>query len=293
MSEEINTSLLKANAKKFIKQGRPKPMMVVLVAVLISMLVFLLQALVQCGGFSGLMALIEYRLGKELTPGQATRLYMALINPGGRVISMLLNVVDYIVSAGLIMYYMQQVRTRNGGYGSLLDSFPQILRIIGYEIITRIMVMLWSLLFIIPGIIAVYRYSQGLYILLDHPEYGIMDCISESKRMMDGKKGDLFLLQLSFIGWGMLLAAVMVAATFLTSLILTIFEVSSVALGGFLLSVIPILLTLPLSIFLVAYQGFTFFQYYDALQGRYHDPDQPPAAKEPPEEPKTEDYRWY
>ena len=102
-----------------------------------------------------------------------------------------------------------------------------------------------------------------------------------------------FLLQLSFIGWGMLLAAVMVAATFLTSLILTIFEVSSVALGGFLLSVIPILLTLPLSIFLVAYQGFTFFQYYDALQGRYHDPDQPPAAKEPPEEPKTEDYRWY
>lgn len=294
MSEEINTSLLKANAKKFIKQGTPKPMMVVLVAVLVSMLVLLMQMLVRCGGFSGLMTLVNVELGEDVTREQATHLYMALTRPGGQLITWLLNIVSYIISAGLIMYFMQQTRTRDGSYGSLLDAFPQILRIIGYEIITGIFTMLWTLLFIIPGVIAVYRYSQGLYILLDHPEYGIMDCINESKRLMNGRKWDYFVLQLSFFGWGLLFMAVLVAGAFLTGLILTVFEVSSVAMEGFLLYMIPMLVSLPVWLFIVTYQGFTFFQYYDALQGRYHDPDQPPAAEEEsPEEPKTDEYRWY
>lgn len=44
-----------------------------------------------------------------------------------------------------------------------------------------IFVMLWSLLFWFPGIIAYYRYSQAFYILAENPEKGIMDCINESK----------------------------------------------------------------------------------------------------------------
>ena len=63
---------------------------------------------------------------------------------------------------------------------------------------------LWSILFIIPGIIAAYRYRLALYLLLDHPEMSAMDCIRESKRIMSGNKGQLFVLDLSFIGWWIL-----------------------------------------------------------------------------------------
>lgn len=63
---------------------------------------------------------------------------------------------------------------------------------------------LWGLLFVIPGIVASYRYRQALYLLLDHPEMGIMECISESKRMMRGHKAELFILDLSFLGWSLL-----------------------------------------------------------------------------------------
>lgn len=60
---------------------------------------------------------------------------------------------------------------------------------------------LWSLLFIIPGIIKGLAYSMAFYIRLDHPEYDWRTCINQSERMMEGHKADLFVQQLSFIGW--------------------------------------------------------------------------------------------
>ncbi len=63
---------------------------------------------------------------------------------------------------------------------------------------------LWSLLFLIPGIIAMYRYSMAFYVMHDHPEYDAGTCLAKSKMMMVGNKMKLFLLHLSFIGWGIL-----------------------------------------------------------------------------------------
>ena len=62
-------------------------------------------------------------------------------------------------------------------------------------------VFLWSLLFIIPGIIAAIRYSQAFLIKLDDPDLSATECIDKSKEMMNGHKMDYFLLILSFIVW--------------------------------------------------------------------------------------------
>lgn len=62
-------------------------------------------------------------------------------------------------------------------------------------------VMLWSLLFIIPGIVKSYSYSLIYYIKADHPEYGWRECLDESEKMMQGNKWRLFCLNFSFIGW--------------------------------------------------------------------------------------------
>ena len=66
---------------------------------------------------------------------------------------------------------------------------------------TTIFTALWSLLFVIPGIVKSYAYSMGYYLKADHPEYTWQQCLSESQRIMKGHKMDLFIQDLSFIGW--------------------------------------------------------------------------------------------
>ena len=64
-----------------------------------------------------------------------------------------------------------------------------------------IFIMLWSMLLIVPGIIASYSYAMAFYIKVDHPDYDWQACIKSSKEMMKGHKWELFVLDLSFIGW--------------------------------------------------------------------------------------------
>lgn len=78
------------------------------------------------------------------------------------------------------------------------DDFGQTFLI---GLMTGIFTLLWSMLFVIPGIIKAYSYSMVYYIKIDHPEYDWRQCISESQAMMKGHKGELFMLDLSFIGW--------------------------------------------------------------------------------------------
>ena len=65
----------------------------------------------------------------------------------------------------------------------------------------QLFIFLWSLLFIIPGIVKSFSYAMTPFILMDHPEMEWKEAITESRRLMDGHKGDLFVLYLSFIPW--------------------------------------------------------------------------------------------
>ena len=76
---------------------------------------------------------------------------------------------------------------------------------VGMNLMRTLIVLLWSLLLVIPGIVAAYRYAMADYILYRHPEMGVMDVLRESKRCMQGRKGRLFFLHLSFLGWMLLI----------------------------------------------------------------------------------------
>lgn len=69
------------------------------------------------------------------------------------------------------------------------------------NILSGLFTFLWSLLFVIPGIIKSISYSMSMYILAENKGKGALECINESKAMTDGHKADLFVLSLSFIGW--------------------------------------------------------------------------------------------
>lgn len=65
-------------------------------------------------------------------------------------------------------------------------------------------ILLWSLLFVILGIVASYSYAMTGYILAEHPELTASEAIERSKEMMSGNRFRLFCLQFSFIGWSIL-----------------------------------------------------------------------------------------
>ncbi len=84
---------------------------------------------------------------------------------------------------------------------------PDWYKLMGINIIYTVLVWLWTLLLVIPGIIKTISYSQAFFIYKDLSDkgqadgYSLMDFITRSRRMMNGHKMDYFVLQLSFIGW--------------------------------------------------------------------------------------------
>lgn len=68
----------------------------------------------------------------------------------------------------------------------------------------NVVIFLWSLLFIIPGIIKMYEYFMVPYILADDPDMPFKEAMAKSSQMTSGKKMDIFVLGLSFIGWYLL-----------------------------------------------------------------------------------------
>ena len=85
------------------------------------------------------------------------------------------------------------------GYNKELFS-----RVLTTTLLYYVYVLLWSLLLLIPGCIKAYSYAMTPYILKDNPEMKNNAAIEESMRIMNGHKLELFLLDLSFIGWALL-----------------------------------------------------------------------------------------
>ena len=122
-------------------------------------------------------------------------------------LDIILRVVMSIVSAGFILFLLNTIRNTAPCFGNLLDGFGFFFKIILLNLLEGVFISLWSLLLFFPGIIAFYRYRQAIYILIDDPSKSPLQCIRESKEMMKGRKWELFVLDLSFIGW-LILASV-------------------------------------------------------------------------------------
>ena len=105
---------------------------------------------------------------------------------------------------GLTLFFLAMFRRQIVGIGDVFLGFERYGKALGLFLFQGLFILLWLLLFIVPGIIAAIRYSQAFFILADDPNKGIRQCMDESKMMMRGNKAKYFCLSLSFIGWGIL-----------------------------------------------------------------------------------------
>lgn len=81
---------------------------------------------------------------------------------------------------------------------------PKLISKIWILFLRDLSVVLWGCLFIIPGIIKSYEYSQVTYILSENPDISAKEALRQSKAMMKGNKWKAFVLDLSFLGWDIL-----------------------------------------------------------------------------------------
>ncbi len=111
-----------------------------------------------------------------------------------------------VLAFGFMAAYLTLVRTKNTSFETLFSGFSNFGTTCVAGILQTIFLTLWTLLFIIPGIVKIYSYSMTYYVLHDNPNLSASEAITESRRMMNGYKGKLFCLDLSFIGWFLLSA---------------------------------------------------------------------------------------
>lgn len=112
-----------------------------------------------------------------------------------------LFVIGGALQLGYCLFNLNLVDGKPAQVSNLFSQFHRIGTGICMNFFLVLFEFLWSLLFIIPGIIAAYSYAMTPYILAEHPEYGALEAIRMSKEMMRGNKMRLFILNLSFIGW--------------------------------------------------------------------------------------------
>lgn len=108
------------------------------------------------------------------------------------------------LSFGLAAFFLSLARGKEqGDLADLFKGFTEggFVRLLLLGLLEEVFIFLWTLLFIIPGIVKSYSYSQAIYLAYDHPDWDWKQCIDESRRIMNGYKWKLFVLDLSFIGW--------------------------------------------------------------------------------------------
>ncbi len=104
-------------------------------------------------------------------------------------------------SLGSVMIYLKVADRKQFSAGDVFEGFYDFWSAFKVTFLVGLFTFLWSLLFIIPGIIKSYSYSMAMYILAENKGISAREAIRRSKEMMEGKKMDYFVLQLSFIGW--------------------------------------------------------------------------------------------
>lgn len=104
-------------------------------------------------------------------------------------------------SLGLAMFALAIARGEDARVAMVFQGFGRFGVALGASLLMGVFVILWTLLLIIPGIIALLSYAQTYYIIADNESIGPLEAITRSKQIMRGNKGKLFCLGLRFFGW--------------------------------------------------------------------------------------------
>ena len=126
------------------------------------------------------------------------------------IVGLLTFIVTPMLSVGCYNYFIRRIQGEELGVAGVLSRRTVFLRALWLYVYMYARIFLWSLLLIVPGVIAALRYAMAPYFLAENPELTAGEAINKSKEAMADKKFSLFMLMLSFIGWALMAMAVQI-----------------------------------------------------------------------------------
>lgn len=142
--------------------------------------------------------------GKWGVAAVATLIYMVVMNVSSYASMGIIALLSLPLYYGYALFFLRVARAQPADYGTMFDGFKDYLRIFLTQLLQGIYIFLWTLLLIVPGIVKAYSYAMTSFVLADDPNLKYDAAIEESMRLMEGHKMELFLLDLSMIGWWIL-----------------------------------------------------------------------------------------
>lgn len=141
-------------------------------------------------------------LGSEISTflvGSTVYIFFAVL-----VMAAIYFVLGSIVGVGYARFNLELLDRRDPSFEILFAYFSYWKTTAAARLLQSLYILLWSLLLVIPGIIASYSYAMTDYILAEYPELTASEAIGRSKELMSGNRWRLFCLHFSFIGWSIL-----------------------------------------------------------------------------------------
>lgn len=142
-----------------------------------------------------------YLTGKWNITAMIWLVYMILLSISSSLAGLVTAIIEGPLLLGLTIISLRIVRSMDINVEMLFAGFSDFSRSLIAYLLMALYIVLWTLLLIIPGIVASLSYSMTYFILADNPHIAPSEAITRSKNMMNGHKMELFLLNLSFIGW--------------------------------------------------------------------------------------------
>ncbi len=241
---KINRMAIKHNAKLIISRTKPSPVLAALIYVGITTVLNWLTMMINGDFYvlkqtlPALEAQMEAAIsGASLDYSAFDALYQqASLTPISSILLLALSIMHLMMGVGIIIFCFNAAHFKLPAFGNLFDGFAIFGKVLWLNILQWFFSYLWSLAGIIPGaiiimllypslgnssallsillvllpfmflpgIMASYRYRMSFYIMLDNPKMSALSCINLSKLMMLGRKWELFVLDLSFVGWQLL-----------------------------------------------------------------------------------------
>ncbi|MEG0597600.1 MAG: DUF975 family protein [Oscillospiraceae bacterium] len=297
----------KMRAKEAIRQTKPKAMWVTLIYLLLTSLVTMVLGFLTPNPALQ-MVQMELANGGSLPPEAMTDLLLQSVAPAfgiGLFFSILVGLFSMVMQYGYCGYCIKVFRHEEAGFGTLFNGFGIAGKVVGSGIMVGIFTSLWTLAVMVPTMIAIglivyvldspfavflvaliyiamlvavliitLRYAMVPYILMDNGDVGVFAAINQSKELMRGHIKELFVLQISFIGWYLLYALIVYIALF-AGIFITFFAMggmvdaqSILQMGGFVVMMfgmilLGFLLSLPLMMWLTSYVGVATAGFYD------------------------------
>ena len=148
----------------------------------------------------------ESALGSEVMMEYLIKLLQILIPfvAIASILAIVVFVIGGVISLGYSLFVLNVVDGKEARFNHVFSQFHRFGDGFCLRLLSGLFIALWSMLFVIPGIIAMYSYAMAPFIMLENPNCGARQALAESKEMMRGNRWRLFCLEISFLGWSIL-----------------------------------------------------------------------------------------